>query len=164
MLMPPTDDVDAVAFSLEGLKAYGNTSLYDALVHSLYYFEHADGRGVLVILSDGEDTSSHLGFRDALEYARRSGVVIYTVALGVRTLDLSLRDKLKKLAEETGGRTYFIDNAEELASVYREIQEELRSQYLLAYQSDRGEDDTYRAVEVKVKRGGLTARTARGAY
>lgn len=164
LLMPPTDDTQALALSLEGLRASGFTSLYDAVVHSLYYFRGVSGRRALVVLSDGEDTSSNLGFAEALDYARRTGVVVYTIGLGVGALELGLKDKLRDLAQETGGRTFLIRNATELEGVYQEIEDELRSQYLVAYPSTTAASDTYRPVEVKVKRRGLDARTARGVY
>jgi Ca-activated chloride channel family protein len=164
MLMPPTNDVDAVAASLQSLTANGFTSLYDAIVHSLYYFRGVRGRRALVILSDGEDTSSNLAYRDALEYARRAGVAIYTIGLDVGSLNVTLKDKLRTLSDETGGRYFFIKNAEELTDVYEEIEEELRSQYLLAFSSQSTGQGEYREVEVKVQGRGLKARTARGYY
>lgn len=165
LLMPPTNDSEAVSRSLEGLLAAGFTSLHDAIVHSLYYFRGVRGRRALVVLSDGDDTASHISFRDALEYARRSGVAIYTIGLGVSGLDLGIRDKLKTLAAETGGQSFLIKKAEELTSVYEAIEAELRSQYLIAYASNnQAEPGTYRTVEVKTKKRGLKARTTRGYY
>jgi VWFA-related protein len=165
LLMPPTNDVEAVKQSLEGLGAIGFTALHDALVHSLYYFRGVRGRKALILLSDGDDTASHVSFREALEYARHSGVVIYTIGLGVGGLNLGIRNKLKDLSSDTGGRSFFISKAEELLSVYKVIEAELRSQYLLAYASNqKAEQGTYRTVEVKVKKRGYTARTARGYY
>ena len=165
LLMPPTNDSEAVARSLEGLLAAGFTSLHDALIHSLYYFRGVRGRRALVVLSDGDDTASNISFRDSLEYARRSGVAIYTIGLGVGGLDLGIRDKLKTLATETGGQFFLIKKAEELAQVYEAIEAELRSQYLIAYASNNeGEPEVYRSVEVKMKKRGLKARTARGYY
>ncbi|MCH9651067.1 MAG: VWA domain-containing protein [Deltaproteobacteria bacterium] len=165
LLMPPTNDSEAVSRSLEGLLAAGFTSLHDAVIHSLYYFRGVRGRRALVVLSDGDDTASHISFRDALEYARRSGVAIYTIGLGVSGLDLGIRDKLKSLAAETGGQSFLIKKADELAGVYEAIEAELRSQYLIAYASkNQAEPGTYRTVEVKTKKRGLKARTTRGYY
>jgi VWFA-related protein len=119
----------------------------------------------MILLSDGDDTGSSIPYRDALEYARRSGVSIYSVGLNVGKLSVGIRRKLTSLSEETGGRVFFIGQAEELVGVYDEIEEELRSQYLLAYTSDKPKtDDAYREVEVKVKKGGVKARTIRGYY
>lgn len=166
MLMPPTNDVDAVARSLEGLAAVGMTSLHDALVHSLYYYRGVTGRRALVVLSDGDDTASNIPFRNALEYARRSGVAVYTIALDVGALDINIRNKLQNLSSETGGRSFFVKDAEALRSVYAEIESELRSQYLVAYAPDRNRETEggYREVEVKVQQRGLRARTTRGYY
>lgn len=164
LIMPRTSDVGAIAETLERMRADGNTALHDAVVSSLYYFSGVRGRRALILLSDGEDTASRLEFDEALEYARRSGVVIYSIGLGIGRMQLGVRGSLNQLAEATGGRTFFINRAEELNSVYEQIERELRSQYLLAYQPDRpATDDAFREIEVKM-RGGLKARTIRGYY
>ncbi len=166
LLMTRTSDVTAVAQALNGLQAVGATSLYDAVVTSLYYFRGVKGRRALVLLSDGDDTASSLSYREALEYAKRSGVAIYSIGLNIGRLQVETRNKLQELAQQTGGRSYFISSADELRGVYGAIEKELRSQYLLAYTSDRppGEDDDkFRKIEVKVK-GGNKARTISGYY
>lgn len=164
LLIGRTSDVSAVASVIERLRAAGATALHDALITSLYYFRGVRGRRALVLLSDGEDTSSSVDYRDAEEYARRSGVAIYTIGLGVGRTQMILRNKLSDLAKVTGGRSFFISKAEELAPVYGDIERELRSQYLLAYTSDRGgEGEEYREVEVRVK-GRYKARTISGYY
>jgi Ca-activated chloride channel homolog len=163
--MPLTDDFEAVGLSLEGLQAVGGTSLHDALVHALYYYRGTHGQKALVLLSDGDDTTSEIPFKQALEYARRSGVAIYAIGLNVPRLATGIRSKLSSLAEETGGQTYFISKASELASVYEKIGAELHSRYLLAFNSERKPGDkAYRPVEVKVLKPGLKARTAHGYY
>lgn len=165
LLMTRTSDVGAIEARLENLVADGLTSLHDAVVTSLYYYRGVSGRRALVLLSDGEDTSSTVPFDAALEYARRSGVAIYSVGLDIGRLSGAVRGKLRKLAEETGGRSFFIRQAEDLHSVYDEIERELRSQYLIAYESDKaGDRDVYREVEVEVLRSGLEARTIKGYY
>lgn len=164
LLMPRTTDARAVNASLDNLNANGETALFDALVHSLYYFRGTRGRRAMVLLSDGDDNSSGIGWKDTLEYARRSGVAIYTIGLGVELLG-DIRGRLKALAEETGGRVFFVNKAQELSGVYKEIDQELRSQYLLAFASDRTTaDGKYRSIEVKAQKGKLNARTIRGYY
>jgi VWFA-related protein len=122
------------------------------------------GQRALVLLSDGDDTVSSVDFDEALEYARKSGVAIFTVGLDVSALSLDVRRKLARLATETGGRTFYIQKAEELTSVYEEIERELRSRYLIAYApSVAGKPGEFREVEVKVRRG-LKARTISGYY
>lgn len=163
LIMPPTDDAAALKSSFEALHAEGWTKLHDAVIASLYYFRGIRGRRALIVLSDGDDTSSRYGFPETLEFARRSGVAIYTIALDVGGLGRAARRDLAKLAEETGGRTFVIGSADELKGVYKEIETELRSQYLLAYESNQpAGEERFREVEVKVKGG--KARTIRGYY
>ena len=76
-----------------------------------------------------------------------------------------IRGKLNKLAAETGGRTFFIGEASELEGVYKQIEQELRSQYLVAYNSDNPlANEEFRTVELKVRGGKLSARSLRGYY
>lgn len=166
LVMPRTSDVGAVAQALEALNAVGSTALHDAVVTSLYYFRGVRGRRALILLSDGEDTASTIPYRDALEYAKRSGVSIYAVGLDIGRLDFEVRKKLSELADQTGGRAFFIRQAAELQGIYDEIERELRSQYLVAYNSDRpgSQAGEFREVEVRVKDGKLSARTIRGYY
>jgi VWFA-related protein len=167
LLMPPTDDPEACSEGLDDLSAYGGTALHDAVVTSLYYFRGFRGQRALILLSDGDDTASAVDYRAAAEYARRSGVAVYAVGLGVGVFG-GVRGKLTELAEETGGRAFFVNRATELEAVYQEIEQELRSRYLLAYNSDRagdGEGDAeFREVRVEMKPRGLEARTIRGYY
>jgi Ca-activated chloride channel family protein len=162
--MPPTDDLEAVSESLEGLRAAGRTALYDGLITGLYYFRGYRGQRALILLTDGEDTASNTPWPRALEYAQRSGVAIYAIGLNVPTLSFDVRGQLSTLSESTGGKAFFVEHAEELAEVYGEIERELRSRYYVAYESDRPADEYgYRPIEVRVKRGGKV-RTARGYY
>jgi Ca-activated chloride channel family protein len=163
LLMPLTPDARAVATSFRDQPAIGNTSLHDALVYSLYQFRGIRGRKALVLLSDGDDTSSLVPFADALAFAERSGVAVYTIGLDIGGASLGIRSKLEKLATETGGRTFFVNKASELAGVYEQIDRELRSQYFVAFAPDpppvEGERHT---VAVEVRGGKLKARSARG--
>ncbi len=163
LVMPRTHDAAAAAQALGRLRADGWTSLNDALVFSLYYFRGAPGRRALVVLSDGADTDSLLTFDETLAYARDSAVVIYTVGLQTEALDMAARSKLQRLAEVTGGRSFVINDAAELAGVYQRIEAELRSQYLIGYIPTRpASEKGYRKVEVKVTRRGTSARTIPG--
>jgi len=162
--MPPTDDAEAVAQSINGLQAVGDTALHDALIQSLYYFRGMQGQRALVLLSDGDDNASYFAYKDTLEYARRSGVAIYAIGYNL-SFGSGVKGKLAELSETTGGRLYTTDKAEELPAIYEQIERELRSRYLLAYNSDqKGPQSGYREVEVRVKKNGLKARTVRGTY
>ena len=166
-----TPDADAVARSLEAVVAEGSTALHDAIVHSLYYFRGTRGQRALVLLSDGDDTSSLVPFEQAIDIAKRSGVAIYAIGLKLSVVDVAARRKLQALARETGGQAFFVGQAEELEGVYAAIEKELKSQYLVGYVSDARADGRagagaeFRSVEVKLSGfPGLKARTARGYY
>jgi VWFA-related protein len=164
LLMPPVDDAEAVALSLEGLRSFGRTYLHDGVITALYYFRAERGQRALVLLTDGDDTASATSWDDVLAYARRSGVAVYAIGLGIGELKLGPRGKLVELAEATGGRAFFVDRADELAGVYGRIGEELRSRYFIAYSADRPAGaNGHRAVEVRVRKG-LKARVSRGMY
>ena len=139
-----TNQQDVLAGGLAGVTAAGNTALYDSLIYALYYFGGVKGKKAIILLSDGKDEGSRYNFADVLEYARRSGVAIYTVGIGLSLAERAdIRLKLSRLADETGGRFFFIEKAKELDGIYDAIQKELRSQYLLAYQSSQeGEQPT----------------------
>ncbi len=85
--------------------------------------------------------------------------------LGYDLKEFEVRTKLQRLSEETGGRSFFVGATGELSKVFETVEKELRSQYLLAYQSSNpGRDDKFRAVEVKIAKPGLEAKTVRGYY
>jgi len=156
-----TNDLTTLAGGLAGLKAERGTSLWDTIIFSLFYFNGVKGQRALLLLSDGRDEGSRFTFDEALEYARRAGVTIYTIGLGD---DIEKR-KLAKLSEETGGRAFLIKSAADLPGIYSAIQEDLRSQYLIAYQStNNGNESTFRTVEVKVDQPGVEAKTMHGYY
>ena len=156
-----TGDVADLAGGLAGLKAERGTAFYDTVVFTLYYFNGIKGQRAVLLLSDGKDEGSRFTFEDSLEYARRAGVAIYTIGLGEK-ID---KKKLERLAEETGGRSFFLKNVDELSGIYSAIEEELRSKYLLAYQSTNTTgENTFRTIDVKVAQPGTEAKTLRGYY
>ncbi|MES1242561.1 MAG: VWA domain-containing protein [Acidobacteriota bacterium] len=156
-----TKDITTLAGGLAGLKAERGTALYDTIIFSLFYFNGVKGQRALLLLSDGKDEGSRFTFEDAQDYARRAGVTIYAIGLG-EDVD---RKKLEKISEETGGRAFFVQKAAELDSIYRTIEEELRSKYLIAYQSSNTSgSDEFRTVDLKVNKPGVEAKTLRGYY
>ncbi len=158
-----TSDPARLAGSLAGLKAERGTALYDALVFGLYYLNGIKGQRALLLLSDGKDESSRFSFEQALEYAQRSGVAIYSIGLGRQTGPA--RRALSRLAERTGGSSFFISSVGELAGVYGRILGELRSRYLITYQSTNTSGDRrFREIEVDVDVPGVSVRTLKGYY
>jgi VWFA-related protein len=160
-----TNDLPELSTALAGLNAERGTALYDALVFGLTYLRGVRGAQALVLLSDGSDRASKLSFDEALEYAKRSGVAVYTIGVEIGVANLSARSKLCKFAEDTGGSCHFIEAATELQAVYAQIESELRSRYLLVYQPARGtETGEFRRVEVEVAGAGREVKAIRGYY
>jgi len=159
-----TTDRERLAQALAGLRAQGSTALWDAVVYGLYQYQGTKGRKAYVILTDGADRASKFTFEAALDYARKTGVAIYFIGLRIGGTQFDVRNKLNKMARETGGTVYYIDSAKGLAGVYKEIDEELRSQYLLTYIPPVRKGDKWRKVEVKMTPDNLEARTISGYY
>jgi Ca-activated chloride channel family protein len=163
---PFTSNLETLAGALAGLNAERGTALFDSLVYGLSYMKGVQhGQSAVVLFTDGGDHLSRLSFDEALAFARRAGIAIYAIGAHVPRLDLQIRGHLAKLAEETGGRSFFIESASELDGVYAAIEDELRSRYLLAYQPKAApRAGEFRAVEVRVAGDGMRVKTIRGYY
>lgn len=160
-----TGSLEVLAGGLAGLVADGDTALYDSIVYALHYMSGVRGRRAAIVLTDGVDSRSRYPFADLLEFARRAGVPIYVIALDLPANHPEVRLRLDQLTRETGGALFQASGASQLAGIYRRIEEELRAQYLLVYQSSASDNsDRYRSVEVEVKRRGVAAKTVRGYY
>ena len=143
--------------------ASGGTSLYDAIITGLYRFRTLQGRRALIILTDGEDTTSRISYDDMLAYARAARVPLYFIGVGLGFSDIVGTNKMKSLAAETGGVAYFIKDVKKLDETYTQLEKDLRSQYLIAYNTQSSKTDKqYRTVEVTVDRSDARVRTIRG--
>ena len=155
----------------------GSTSLYNAIYISLKELKKIQinssdeiRRQAIIVLSDGEDTSSLVSFEEVLELAKRSETAIYTIGLrGEETRSSgNFRESdfvLRQLAYETGGRAVFPNRIEDLAEVYAQIAEELSSQYTIGYVSDnQRRDGNWRRIVVQVGRQNMLTRTKQGYY
>ncbi|MEK6324705.1 MAG: VWA domain-containing protein [Acidobacteriota bacterium] len=140
------------------------TALYDAiyitadevLAHDEMRRASADDqvtRRAIILLTDGVDNASSRKLDEAIDRAWRASVIIYSIGIGDRFRFEGVReDVLKRLGDETGGRAYFPRGADDLLNDFRQIEAELRSQYLVAYApSNSTHDGRFRRVEVQVK-------------
>jgi VWFA-related protein len=162
LLVPFTSDVAELRYGTTGARAWGTTRLNDSLIYTLYAFGGLRDKRALVLLSDGQDVHSDYPFRQVLELALRSRVAIYPLALDLP--DEGTRGELEQLADETGGRFFTITSVSELDQIYRQIEKDLRSQYLLVYRPPSDGERGFRAIRVDVGRDGLKAHTLRGYY
>jgi Ca-activated chloride channel family protein len=164
MMQKWSADLPTLQSGLARLRSEESTALYDAVVYSLYNFLGVKGQKALVLLTDGKDTVSKFSYEQALEYAQRAAVPIYAIGVGIRVAELDVKSKLNRLCSETGGSSYYIDNATELGKIYTDIQNELRSQYVLGFYpgADVKNGSKWREVSVQVADGKV--KTIRGYY
>ncbi len=160
-----TDDPERLIRSMDGIEAGNSTCLYDAIYLAVdEKLKSEVGRKVIVVITDGEDTSSKLRKETAIEAAQKSDVLIYGV--GVRG-DFGVNfGVLKKFAEETGGR-FFSPRArlDEIQEAFHAIGEDLQGQYSLAYSStNQKRDGSFRAIEIRSKVSGIRIRARKGYY
>jgi VWFA-related protein len=163
--VPWTDNIRALVGDLDTVRPDGGTSLHDAVVRSLEQFRGRRGRQAVVLLTDGEDTTSRTGWQVAERFAHTMRIPIFSIGLGVGKFDFSSRKVLNSLAEETGGESFFPKKVDELPAVYARIAELLRSQYLVWYQSPSDKPlEEFRKIEVTVTDPEYTVRTISGYY
>ena len=172
-----TNSVADLDSAIRKTTAGGSTSLHNAVYIALKELKKIQARGTdeirrqaIVVLSDGEDTSSLVSFDEVLELAKRSETSIYAIGLRGRDLDhvrgFNEADfVLRQLAQETGGRAFFPKQIGELANVYGQIAEELSSQYTVGYTSRNPKHDgAWRRLVVRTNVPSATARTKQGYY
>jgi Ca-activated chloride channel family protein len=177
ILQPFTNDGALLEKAIRSTSAGGSTSMYNAIYIALNEMKKVKAqsteeirRRAIVVLSDGEDTSSLLPFEEVLELAKRSETAIYTIGIRSREPGGTRGFKeaefvLRQLALETGGRSFFPGSADELPAIYTLIAEELSSQYTLGYTSrNQRRDGSWRRIVVRLGRPNLVARTKQGYY
>jgi Ca-activated chloride channel family protein len=144
-------------------KAKGGTALYDAIVLGLYQFRTLQGRKALVVVTDGADNRSHVDADTLARYVRSAGAPVYFIAVSIPITDFTTRKIINRIAEESGGLVFHLSGAAKIGEVTRRIEEELRSQYVLAFRSTSQKPaGEYRAIQVAIAKAGITARTVRG--
>jgi VWFA-related protein len=166
-----TDSAEKLARGVRMLRPGGGTALYDAV-----YFACRDKlmksndtvatRRAIILLTDGEDNQSRVTREEALEMAQRAEVVIYPISTNGSGVKLKGDNVLERLADATGGRAFFPFKIEDVANAFSEIQDELRSQYLLAYKpADFQPDGSYRSIDIVAENHkNLKVRARKGYY
>lgn len=166
-----TGDLDRLVRSIENLEPSGRTALWESIVFSLVQLQGVGGRKALIVFSDGADEDDQFPFDTCLRLARKMGVPIYLILTkrepekgdGLNLFSRPLSARIDRLVEAVGGRVFYAREYEDLDAVYAEIEQELRSQYLLAYYPKKREDrGAWREVDVEVLEKGLEPRTLQG--
>jgi len=163
-----TADRDELVAALKELDFGNSTRLYDAIDQSLDRLVAVEGRRVIVVLTDGDDTASKIGQGDVLGRSTADEVMIYGIGLesnyfdGIRQVRSNPDRVVRKLAEETGGGYYFLKATADLNTTFTRIAQELHSQYVLGFTPTVLDGKIHKLV-VTVKRPGMKAR-ARKSY
>lgn len=149
-------------------KPSGNTAMHDALGVYLDGAFGQDGRKIFVLYTDGLDTGSTMSFAETVDLLKGADVTMYAVGF-LRSLTgshaLEQRMRIQQLTEASGGMSFFPTAVADLDSAFDKVAEDIRSQYILGYQSTNTKSDgNWRKVEIKTSRPGLKVRTRRGYY
>jgi Ca-activated chloride channel family protein len=163
-----TNDRDELIGALNELYFGNPTRLNDAIAASLDALKGVDGRRVVLVFTDGEDTSSRIGFKTVLERARDEEVMVYSIGLeseyfnGMRVVRSRPARDLRRISDETGGGYFELQKTDELAPTFTRVAQELRSQYLIGF-APVALDNRVHKLEVRVNKPGMTVR-ARKSY
>ncbi|MBI4854007.1 MAG: VWA domain-containing protein [Acidobacteria bacterium] len=177
MLQSLTSNVDQIRRTLNGIKFTGSTSslgsppiggsdfagtsLYDAVyVTSDELLAKEAGRRVIILLTDGRDTTSAYGIKQAIDRSLRSEVLVYAIGIegrgqyGGNVFNQDVDKKtLQNMCEETGGRFFLPKNENEYFQAFRQIEDDLRQQYILSYSpSNDAQDGGFRNITIKINR------------
>ena len=146
---------------------FGNeTRLYDALALCLDELKGIEGRKVILVFTDGEDTASKIAMNAVIDRARAEEVMVYRIGLesdyfnGQRMVHSRVDPGLKKIAEETGGGYFELKKTADLSPTFTRVAQELHSQYVIGF-SPTVLDNKVHRLSVRVKQPGMTARARR---
>jgi Ca-activated chloride channel family protein len=161
-----TSNRDSLVTEVRDLGFGNGTRLNDALAISFDELRGLEGRRVVLVFTDGQDTSSRVGFRTVVDRARAEEVMVYAIGLeseyfdGTRMVRSRPEGGLRRLAEETGGGYFELTRTSELSSTFTRVAQELHSQYALGFEAMRF-DGRVHTLSVRVKRPGHTVRARR---
>jgi len=161
-----TSNRDELAADLKELD-YGNgTRLYDALAASLDELKGIEGRRVVLVFTDGDDTLSRIGLGTVIDRARAEEAMVYAIGLesnyfnGAQMVRTRPDRGLRKLADETGGGYFELEKTSDLAPTFTRVAQELHSQYVLGFTPTQLDGRIHKLV-VRMKQAGMTARARR---
>jgi Ca-activated chloride channel homolog len=157
MLFPAAVDRERLRSRLHGVRGSGGTSLLDAAYAGLVMSDRDEERGLVLIFSDGRDTSSWLSPARVLETAKRSQAVSYAVSPAA-----SRNRFLSDLVTLTGGSLLEVDSTTDLGNTFAGILEEFRHRYLLSYRPEGVAADGWHRIDVTVRRPGVTVKARTG--
>lgn len=168
-----TNSIPELKEALERIDARGSTALFDAIIGSLDHVQKGTkDKKVLLIVTDGEDNTSHNSLEKTIKEVQKTDTVIYTIGLlsdESRKSAKRAKRALEDIARSSGGLAFFPENVADVRTICQQVARDIRNQYTLAYYpSNTQRDGTFRTVRVEVipphGRGKLQARTRNGYY
>jgi VWFA-related protein len=161
---PPSGVFGGATPPINGGSRQGGTSLYDSVVATCDdLLAKEPGRKTIILITDGDDTTSRMKIGDAVDSALKAEVVIYAIGIGENGVNEGV---LKRLCEDTGGRAFIPKSRRDLDNGFAQLETDLRQQYLLAYEpSNEASDGAFRKIEVRVaNRKDIRVRHRKGYY
>lgn len=177
---PLTADRDRLRQLVRGMKARGSTSVFDAVFAGLAMRESDEGRALLILFSDGKDTSSWIPAAKVIDIARRADVVIYPVTLRMVARPMTINGRpvrpedvmrqepsyrfLDALADDTGGRLVYAGSEAALRKTFLDVLAEFRQRYVLVYEPAGVEKAGWHSIDVKLRGRSGDVRARRGYF
>ena len=165
-----TDNTEKLSIGVRQLRAGGGTAMYDALYFAcrdklLKKEQTGPVRRAIILLSDGEDNASHVTREEAIEMAQRAEAIVYTISTNISGMKGQGDKVLMRIADATGGRSFFPFQMRDVSDAFLSIQEELRSQYAVAYKPENFiADGRYRTIQIVAPGKEFKVRTRKGYF
>ena len=165
-----TGDLDKLRTGIQKIRAGGGTALWDAVYYSCrdkLMKEPASSavRRAIILVSDGDDNESRVYRQEAVEMAQRAEVVIFTISTSLMSNHTKGDENLKALAEATGGRAFFPVKLDDVVAAFTDIQDELRSQYMISYRQDHFVvNGQFRPIQIVADNKKFKVRAKRGYF
>ena len=157
-VLPFTSDLKTIDRGIDRIRLGAATALYDALYLGAQALDSRQGRKVMVVITDGGDTVSKVDYKEALRSAQEAEAFVYSIIVvpieASAGRDTGGEHALIQISSDTGGKYYYASSLPQLDDAFRQISDELRTQYLLAYYpSQRFSDSDFRRIQVNVTGG-----------
>ena len=153
-VVPFTNDLRRIDQGVSHIQTGAATALYDAIFLGSSTLQKRRGRKVMVLITDGGDTLSQSNYQEALRAAQISETILYAIIMvpieASAGRDLGGEHALIQMAHDTGGKYYYATSIHQLDEAFRQISDELRTQYLLAYYPPKRAYEDFRRIKVEV--------------
>jgi Ca-activated chloride channel homolog len=165
-----TGDIDKLRTGVKVIKAGGGTAMWDSIYFACrdkLMKEPSTGavRRAIILISDGEDNLSRVYRDEAIDMAQRAEVIVYTISTSLVERHTKGDDDLRKLADATGGRAFFPEKLDDVVTAFSDIQDELRSQYMISYRPDQFvANGQFRPIQIMTDSKKYKVRAKKGYY